>query len=294
MTAGEYAAARAAHAADLAGVLGPHRERRRLGLKHPVIDFLFEYYSNSPGRLERYSPDLGAVVEVADPSDLDWPEFWTPAPGGVTLDAGRFAASRLESLRWQVEYLRRTQSREPFFGCFGLHEWAMVYKEAPRHRAVPLRLGAAGTDAVVEANSLKCSHFDAFRFFAPEAVARNRVALTRAGALDSDNPACLHVVMDLYRHAYKLAPFTGSEVTRAAFHLALRARELDMRASPYDLRDFGLTPVAVETRAGRDEYAAGQRQLYAESSPIRAELLRQLAILLDALTGHDGVSTTHT
>ena len=64
--------------------------------------------------------------------------------------------------------LLATRDRAPHYGCFGMHEWAMVYRqpaEQVRHRAWPLRLGATGTDEVVEGHRIVCSHFDAFRFF---------------------------------------------------------------------------------------------------------------------------------
>jgi hypothetical protein len=44
----------------------------------------------------------------------------------------------------------------------------MVYRQTQeelRHNAWPLRLGPHGTDAVVEASRIRCSHFDAFRFY---------------------------------------------------------------------------------------------------------------------------------
>ena len=67
--------------------------------------------------------------------------------------------------------LQRTAARPGQFGCFGLHEWAMVYRTPEHRHAVPLRLGQAGTDAVVEQGELCCTHIDAFRFFTPEARA---------------------------------------------------------------------------------------------------------------------------
>ena len=105
-----------------------------------------------------------------------------------------------------------TGSRPGQFGCFGLHEWAMVYRAAEHRHAVPLRLGQEGTDAVVEASELRCTHLDAFRFFTPEAVSRNaRVATptglpTREAQADLEQPGCLHAGMDLYKWAVKLGP----------------------------------------------------------------------------------------
>ena len=54
-----------------------------------------------------------------------------------------------------VEHIRAllhaTAGRPPRYDCFGMHEWAMVYRADERRHALPLRLGRAGTDAVVEA-----------------------------------------------------------------------------------------------------------------------------------------------
>jgi hypothetical protein len=99
-------------------------------------------------------------------------------------------------------------AREPSFGCFGLHEWAMVYGSGEvRHAHVPLRLQPAEIAAVVEIQGLRCTHYDAFRFFSPDARPRNRVQLSRADAVAHDQPGCVHANMDLYRFAYTIAPY---------------------------------------------------------------------------------------
>ena len=79
----------------------------------------------------------------------------------------------------------------------------MVYR-APtvRHGQVPLRLGAAGTDAVVESMPLRCSHFDAFRFFTEPAAARNAEAARPADDQSRrEQPGCVHAAMDCYKWA---------------------------------------------------------------------------------------------
>src|SRR5262249_33862871 len=149
---------------------------------------------------------------------------------------------------------------EASFACGGLHEWAMVYRDpSVRHPYVPFRLSREETDAVVDSQPLRCSHFDAFRFFTPAAAPRNRWELTRAGTTQHDQPGCLHVNMDLYRFAFKIAPFCPSEVVADALDVARVAREIDMRASPYDLTSYGFAPVRIETSEGRAEYAEWQR-----------------------------------
>jgi hypothetical protein len=150
----------------------------------------------------------------------------------------------------------------------------MVYRsEAPRHGAVPLRLGAAGTDAVVESLPVHCTHHDAFRFFTDAARPRNAVQPARDDQVALEQPGCLHATMDLYKWAYKLGPLTPGELLADCFALAADVRELDMRASPYDLAEHGYAPVAIETPAGRAAYARAQAEFAARAVPLRRRLV---------------------
>ena len=132
------------------------------------------------------------------------------------------------------------------------------------------------------AAGVRCSHFDAYRFFTPEAVPLNRVPLRRIDTAGHDQPGCVHVTMDLYKWAYKAAPYLPGELMADAFELAVAARELDMRASPYDLAALGYEPVRVETRAGREEYVEGQRELTRRAAAVRADVLAAYERLLTA------------
>ena len=64
----------------------------------------------------------------------------------------------------------------------------------------------AGTAEVVEDNRVRCSHFDAFRFFTAPARPLNLLAPTRETQHELEQPGCLHANMDLYKWAYKLSP----------------------------------------------------------------------------------------
>jgi hypothetical protein len=64
-----------------------------------------------------------------------------------------------------------------------------------------------------------------------------------------------------------------SELVADCFALAMRIRELDMRASPYDLSALGYTPVRIETPDGRAEYARLQAAFAAEAAPLRSRLI---------------------
>jgi hypothetical protein len=70
------------------------------------------------------------------------------------------------------------------------------------------------------------------------------------------------------------------------FENAARARQLDMRASPYDVSEFGLQPIRVETQQGRREYAKAQYALVHDTSPLRARLIDALSTLQSALGAH--------
>jgi len=211
-------------------------------------------------------------------SYLRWPAYRS-VPAGVTL--GPLPASRLPTVRFVHSLLTATAARAPRFGCFGLHEWAMVYRaSAVRHEKWPLRLGFAETDRVVESLPVRCTHFDAFRFFTPAARPLNALTLTRDSQVAHEQPGCLHAGMDLYRWAYKLDPFVPSSLVADCFELAHDIRVLDMCASPYDLRSLGYAPVPVETAAGRAEYVRRQAEFVSRAEPFRSRLISLCAELL--------------
>lgn len=74
----------------------------------------------------------------------------------------------------------------------------------------------------------------------------------------------------------KLGPLVPGELMLDAFELARDIRELDMRASPYDLTGWGYSPVPVETPDGKAAYVAAQREFTARAQPIRAALLARI------------------
>jgi hypothetical protein len=259
---------RAAHECRVDGWIGPHLARRRAGVKHPVEDFLFTYYSYRPAQLRRWHP--GAGVELEGAGELG--QFYTDT--GLDVDA--VVRQRGDSIRWIRKLLTATMRRPAHLGCFGMHEWAMVYQQRPaevRHNAWPLRLSPERTAAVVEERGIRCSHFDAYRFFTAPARPLNQLRPTRETQVDNDQPGCLHANMDLYKWAYKLSPLTSAELVADCFALARDIRALDMRASPYDLADLGYPPVPIETPAGRAEYTAAQRDFAERAAPLRQRLL---------------------
>jgi hypothetical protein len=249
-----------------------------------VWDFLFTYYSETPGRLRRWHPGLGTVLTgPAAEGRLSWP-FYTLTGAGVTVDVAAFLAKRSTAVGWVHGLLSATAGRPAQFGCFGLHEWAMLYRPGEgevRHEQLPLRLGQAGTDAVVERHRVQCSHIDAFRFFTRAGVPRNTLTPTRETQQQLEQPGCLHATMDLYKWAYKLSPAVPGELLADCFALAADVRELDMRASPYDLSALGWTPVPIETPEGKAAYVTAQRGFAARGAALRVRLLEVCRELLD-------------
>jgi hypothetical protein len=186
---------------------------------------------------------------------------------------------RWDRLAWVRALLTRTHSRPPSLHCFGLHEWAMVYGLGPgevRHPALPLRVSPAQIRDTVDTVGLRCSHFDAFRFFTDEARPLNTTTLSRAEQPRHEQPGCLHAAMDLYKYAMWLQPLLPAEVNADAFELALVARRVDMRASPYDVTQLGGEPIPVESVEGRKEYTRLQRELAATSQLLRRLMLEEI------------------
>jgi hypothetical protein len=263
----------AAHRERADVLTAAHRDRATRAEKHPVWDFLFTYYSYKPAQLRRWHP--GAGVELDEAAErLDW-RWYSPgrSAGSTVPDAAAFGREKAELAGLIEKMLRRTASRPGQFGCFGLHEWAMVYRADEHRHVVPLRLGQAGTDAVVENHDLRCTHFDAFRFFTPEAVPRNRTSLSRDEQPLFEQPGCLHAGMDLYKWATKLGPLIPGELLLDAFELARDIRLLDMQAAPYDLAAWDVVPVPIETPEGKAEYVRRQRGFADRGTALRVALL---------------------
>jgi hypothetical protein len=281
----------ATHAARADRLTAAHRERRADGRTHPVEDFLFTYYRFSPSQLRRWHP--GASVRLADAAGMpraDW-RFYRPVGGDVRLDQRAYLEKRGGTVEFVRALLSATAGRPAQLGCFGLHEWAMVYRQPEdevRHAGWPLRLGSAGTDAVVEGQRIRCTHFDAFRFYTPQARPLNVVQPTRERQVELEQPGCLHTGMDLYKWAAKLSPGIPSELVLDCFEHARAIRELDMRAAPYDLSELGYEPVRIETPAGRAEYAAAQREFAARGQELRARLLTAIDTLSPSPTPAKG------
>ncbi|MEV6487628.1 3-methyladenine DNA glycosylase [Actinoplanes sp. NPDC051633] len=254
-----------------------HRARKARGERHAIEDFLYDYYGTRPAQMRRWHPGVGTgLAPGADltPDHARWKFYRTFPDGVVTLDTNGYMQARGESVRYIHGLLAATASRPVFTGCFGLHEWAMVYRGQEHRHSLPLRLGQAATDEVVERHPIRCTHFDAFRFFTPEAVGLNRLQPTRATQVDLDQPGCLHAAMDCHKWASKLGPAVPGALALDCFALAADIRLLDMQASPYDLTSYGQPAVKIETAEGKAEYIARQREFARRAAALRARLIR--------------------
>lgn len=181
-------------------------------------------------------------------------------------------------------------------------QWAMLYHPTssahppPRkyQDSLPLRISQTTLNGFVESRPIRCTHYDAFRFFAPEARPLNvwgqDLSEARShGQLAHEQPGCLHANMDLFKWAVKLGPYAPSDLLRQTLELAVACRVVDMRASPYDLSPlvlpvgkgrgmpsgyrFDASPIKIETEEGRKEYQAEQQALFDKAQPLRTRLL---------------------
>lgn len=256
------------------------QDRALRGEKHPIEDFLFTYYPSRVSALQRWHPGAGVVLEgaAADQVRAEWRWYRTVGEAALAVDAEAFLEARGASVEFITLLLSRTVERTARFGCFGLHEWAMVYKQGEHRHQAPLRLGQDGTDAVVEAANISCTHFDAYRFFTPDAAPLNALAPTRDNQPELEQPGCLHAGMDLYKWAMKLGPLVSGDLLLDTFALARDIRWLDMQASPYDVSAWGADAVAIETAEGKAEYVRAQRGFTERGNALRERLVAAVAV----------------
>jgi hypothetical protein len=249
----------------------PYRKRRASGQMHPIYDFLFIYYRNKPSHLEAWHPGHGVSLEQAPVGETFKEAYYRLENGCTSLDPSRMKETTRHRLEMALRLCKSVSARPATFGCFGMHEWAMVYQgdtesEVRHAERLPLRLSQDATDA--------------FRFFSPDAKGFNRKQPGKDTRLDNEQCGCLHTNMDLYKLATQCMPWVGSELLWKCFEFAITARQLDMQASPYDCSSLGFEPIKVETSAGKLNYERQQRALSETAKPLRGELIRRLENIL--------------
>lgn len=281
------------HHAAVDALTTDHLRRRQNGTPHPVIDFLFTYYRTSVGTIRRWHPGPGVLLENAHRTErTTWRHYrQTSLYGrtGLIVDPDSVITRGGARLQRTREIVEATSTRPGATGCFGLHEWAMLYRttqDEVRHGQVPLRLSHERIDEVVRNSRLRCTHFDAFRFFTPPAAPRNENLLSRDVQAEYEQPACLHAGMDVYAHTAALEAGAPGELLLDALRAAFTAREIDMRSSPYDLSQWGLKPIPVETPEGRAEFVTFQRRWITLTQALRGRYLEAVG-RLDLLSAAD-------
>ena len=297
---------------------------------HPIYNFFLTYYRYVPSALRSYSPGIGVMIstESADDYKSDLPKKGRVVYNDscVIFDprSANFNEKQVNNFRKTLRILEATKIRPPNFHCYGLHEWAMLYSKSTPFvtQSLPLRKSLSNEviQEVVKTQGPKCTHYDAFRFFSEDAKPLNstvprsassaklasEMPLTRENEEHFEQPGCLHSIMDIYRWSLKIFPFISSNLLVDSLELAIKAREVDMRASPYDLKayefrsservsiepnhheksfenDFDRSPILIETIEGRREYAKLQKELYEQSKPVREQVIMSYKILSDNL-----------
>ena len=112
------------------------KARTHLVKQHPIYNFIHTYYRYSTQNIKKYSPGLGIMLtdfdqeNILDNTYLNEKYIKTTSSGSFyelpKNDApdSTFGWITLSKTR---DILYSTATRQPFFGCFGLHEWAMLY-----------------------------------------------------------------------------------------------------------------------------------------------------------------------
>jgi hypothetical protein len=160
---------------------------------HPIYNFLFAYYfSFNKSILKKYSPGVGVMLPGATFEEQPYlavSSYGNPfINSGYYWDLSRVAipVKKKRSAEYIYNILRAIDSKSPSFCCYGLHEWAMLYDPSGigaaknlnndrlrKFQSLPLRLSVENVREVVESNKLRCTHFDAFRYFTDPAKPLN-------------------------------------------------------------------------------------------------------------------------
>ena len=215
-----------AHAELVAPMADAFLQRRTLGRKHPVHDFLFTYYTLSPAKLKQWIPSFEEALCLETEKDLSlFSSYWFEVKNRfVQLNPKRLQNHAIASGRFVEKISLAILERAPRFGCYGLHEWAMVYRlpsDSLRHIEYSLRLSPEELARFVESQNLCCTHYDAYRFFTPQAASLNSPEAYFDNRVQQEQGGCLHANMDLYKWATSLWPWIGSDFIAKAFFLAV-------------------------------------------------------------------------
>jgi len=237
---------------------------------------MFEYYPISAKKLQTWHPGFQYRLEFAE-TENDFAETVYCVAAEIFLKP-EWIQNQQDSLAIEIDFLTASASRPARTGCFGLHEWAMVLgQDELRHNEWPLRISQAQIAKTIDEVGLRCTHFDAFRFFTDQARPLNPLQLIRANQIEVEQPGCLHANMDLYKIAMRWVPILGSLFARQCFRLARDIRTLDMQSAPYDLSELGVQPIKIETPQGRLRFAQQQKVFSDRAQFLRKEMIDHLS-----------------
>ena len=110
----EWTVARAAHIDRIERLVGDYLADRGRGTYHPVLDFLFTYYSFKPGHLKRWGPGYGVVLGGEQSADYAGFASYEPIDLGFGPAGYRVRGSLLEQRRsaiWDCSPRRRSGNR---------------------------------------------------------------------------------------------------------------------------------------------------------------------------------------
>lgn len=264
------------HRSTIQPWLDAFQHRKERGQTHPVHDFLFEYYRCKRKLIIEWHPPQGVVLEDKEAQKFLNSQWYKEDERGVFLDSSTITENGVTRMQWICRLIEVAADRRSQHNCYGLHEWAMVYKETSiRHKGTPLRLSPREIEKVIQTNTIRCTHYDAFRFFTEPAKPLNSTQLEREERPLNEQFGCIHFNMDLFKWCYKLSPWISSELMLDCFFFAAEARELDMRASPYDLSHFGYEPIPIETAEGRSDYQVLQIEIGNKGKALASRLLAE-------------------
>ena len=149
----------------------------RLDPSNPIYNFLISYYgfsgSKGVGRLCRYSPGPDVPFNTGELDGMNVPytrRYLTSSSSHSELSY--YDSSQMKNrsgLSWNLNLLKCTRSNTPVLNCYGLHEWAMLYRPASDdvgssyQGGLPLRVDLSVVEEVVDKGGLKCTHIDAIR-----------------------------------------------------------------------------------------------------------------------------------
>jgi hypothetical protein len=105
----------AEHAARVEPWVTPRLARREQGERHPVDDFLFDYYSWRPAQLARWHPGAGVILD-GDVRDFEGVRGYAVDGAGARVD---HATMTVDVMRGALGLLEATAARPAAYHCFG-------------------------------------------------------------------------------------------------------------------------------------------------------------------------------